>query len=98
MTDEASPKPKKKRKKPATPSLPAPSGPPARTPGIGDSAAQYQDGKRWTAAAAVLLLVGVGLVATGETSVGPFATVAGMATAIWGAHRLGRSGPDGAAT
>lgn len=64
----------------------------------GDGAEGYAEGKKWTGGAAVLLLVGVGLVATGETNVGPYVTVAGMATAIWGAHRLGRSGPDGAST
>jgi hypothetical protein len=41
------------------------------------------------------LVVGVALVAVGDTTVGPWVTVGGMAAAIWGAHRLGRSGPDG---
>jgi uncharacterized membrane protein len=60
------------------------------------STAAFVEAKKWVFGAAVLLLVGVGLVAIGDTTIGPWLTVGGMATALWGAHRLGRSGPDDA--
>lgn len=63
-----------------------------------DTSAAFGEAKKWVLAAAVLLLVGIGLVAIGEPTVGPWLTVGGMATALWGAHRLGRSGPDDART
>lgn len=56
----------------------------------------YADAKRWVGGAAALLLAGVALVATGDTTLGPWVTVAGMATAALGAHKLGRSGPEAA--
>jgi Flp pilus assembly protein TadB len=65
-------------------------------PGRETTTAAFLEAKKWVLGAAVLLLAGVALVAIGDATLGPWLTVAGMATALWGAHRLGRSGPDDA--
>ena len=50
--------------------------------------------KRMLTAAASGMLVAVALVATGETTVGPWICVVSMALGIGAAHTIGRCGPD----
>jgi F0F1-type ATP synthase assembly protein I len=45
-------------------------------------------------AAAAGMLAGIGLVATGDTTFGPWISVLSMALGIGAAHTLGRCGPD----
>lgn len=51
-------------------------------------------GKSLVGWAAFLSLVGVGLIGVGETTVGPFVTLGAAAAFVYGAHLIGRSGPD----
>lgn len=50
--------------------------------------------KRLVKLSAALLLAGVALTATGETSLGPLVDAAGLLAGVLAAHRLGRTGQD----
>lgn len=50
--------------------------------------------RRWLASSAFGMLAGVALVATGESTVGPWASLLSMLLAVGSAHALGRCGPD----
>jgi len=50
--------------------------------------------KRLVKLSGALLLAGVALTATGETSLGPLVDAAGLLAGVLAAHRLGRTGQD----
>lgn len=81
---------RKRRKRAAEASARADDVREAPPPAMGDLGAA----KRLVKLSAALLLAGVALTATGETSLGPLVDAAGLLAGVLAAHRLGRTGQD----